>query len=235
MGLHARSLVQIPLPHLGGDSISGSESSHLLDLLTSYRSRSDAFNQYRAADPALDQVDGAAIRRGNLRCYLEAFAGARFILVGEAAGYAGCRFSGIPFTSEAQLTGPCQLAWSRGSDVAPSSVAPSPWVERSATMVWEGIGNRRDFVLWNAYPWHPFGRSGLLSNRRPGAELRDGYEVLLHMLSLFPSAQPIAIGRVAQKALADIGLESPYIRHPSHGGKYEFMAGLAAVLGQPAG
>jgi hypothetical protein len=89
-------------------------------------------------------------------------------------------------------------------------------------------------VLWNAYPWHPFGEAGLLSNRRPGAELRDGYDVLLHILSLFPAARPYAIGRVAQKALAEIGHEAPYIRHPSHGGKRQFMAGLGAILGQPA-
>jgi hypothetical protein len=208
--------------------------SHLFDLLTSYTASGDAFNQYRAVDPTLDQPGGAAVRCQNLRCYLEALSGARFILVGEAAGYAGCRFSGIPFTSEGQLTGPGRLAWTPGKELARSSVAPAPWLERSATMVWEGIGKRRDCVLWNAYPWHPFGPSGLLSNRRPGAELRDGHEILLHMLSLFPAARPYAIGRVAQKALAAIGQEAPYIRHPSHGGKRQFMAGLAALVRQPA-
>jgi hypothetical protein len=208
--------------------------SHLFSLLTSYATRGDTFNQYCAVDPSLDQPDGASIRCQNLRCYLEAFRDASFLLVGEAAGYAGCRFSGIPFTCEAQLGGSRRLTWTQGWAVAPSSLSPTPWLERSATMVWESIGKSRDIVLWNAYPWHPFGRDGLLSNRRPGAELRDGYEVLQNILSLFPTAQPYAIGRVAQKALADIGLEAPYIRHPSHGGKRQFLEGMTAILGEPS-
>jgi hypothetical protein len=207
--------------------------SHLFDLLTSYTTRGDAFNQYRDVDPTLDQPHGAATRCQNLRWYLEAFRDARFLLVGEAAGYAGCRFSGIPFTCEAQLTGSRQLAWTHGKGLERSSLSPTPWHERSAAMVWEGIGECRDIVLWNAYPWHPFGNAGLLSNRRPGAELRDGHRVLRHILSLFPSARPYAIGRVAQKALADIGLETPYVRHPSHGGKRQFLEGVAAILNHP--
>lgn len=78
----------------------------LLDLLTNARSDERAFNQYRDNHPDLDQPHGAEIRLRNLRCYLEVFAQARFLLIGEAAGYAGCRFSGIPFTCEAQIVGP---------------------------------------------------------------------------------------------------------------------------------
>ena len=67
----------------------------LLDLLVAYRGER-AFNQYRDEQPDLDIAGGAATRRRNLCVYLDAFAGARVVLVGEAAGYAGCRFSGIP-------------------------------------------------------------------------------------------------------------------------------------------
>jgi len=74
----------------------------LFELLTAYHDPG-SFNQYRDVHPELDLPRGAVVRRHNLRCYLEAFAGARFVLVGEAAGYAGCRFSGIPFTCEAQF------------------------------------------------------------------------------------------------------------------------------------
>jgi uracil-DNA glycosylase len=56
------------------------------------------FNFYRDGD-------GAAARRERLRSYLEARADAPILLVGEAAGYRGARVSGIPFTSERQLTG----------------------------------------------------------------------------------------------------------------------------------
>jgi hypothetical protein len=217
----------------------------LLQLLGQYPGNKRAFNQYRDVHPELDLPQGATVRRRNLRCYLESFdqrSGVHFVLVGEAAGYAGCRFSGIPFTGEAHLAGPERLSWTGGRDLARSSRAESPWAERSAKMVWETLGERRDCVLWNAFPWHPFGASGPLSNRPPGRDLHHGLPVLECLLALYPDAQPYAIGRVAQRALAAVGIDAPYIRHPSRGGKARFVAGVAALAtdrgsgsGQPPG
>ena len=210
------------------------DCDYLFGLLASYQG-SRTFNQYREADPELDRANAAAVRLQNLRSYLEAFAGARYILVGEAAGYARCRFSGIPFTCEAQLVAPRQLSWTIEAEFGLSSLSAKPWVERSATMVWETLDERRDCLLWNAYPWHPIGSSGPLSNRPPGRDVRDGLDALEQLLSLFPSARPYAVGRVAQRALAAIGLSAPYIRHPSHGGRREFRNGLAALASAASG
>ncbi|HEC36395.1 MAG TPA: hypothetical protein ENI39_07670 [Anaerolineae bacterium] len=203
-------------------------ADRLFELLTAYRA-AGVFNQYRDIHPELDRPYGAAVRCRNLRRYLEAFASARFLLVGEAAGYAGCRFSGIPFTCEAQLVGPQRLPWALDKDLASSSAAERPWVERSATIVWEALGKRRDCMLWNAFPWHPFDGADPLSNRPPGRDLYDGLEVLRCLLSLFPSARPYAVGRVAQRALEAIGVRAPYIRHPSHGGKRRFAEAVAGL------
>jgi hypothetical protein len=200
----------------------------LFELLTSYQSE-QAWNQYRQVHPDLDRRGGVRVRCHNLRGYLATFAEARFLLVGEAAGYAGCRFSGIPFTCEAQLVGPEPLPWTAGLALDRSSRSGTPWVERSATMVWDTLGERRDVLLWNAFPWHPFGARGPLSNRHPGRDLGAGLNVLHYILALFPRAQPYAIGRVAERALADLGIAAPYIRHPSHGGKARFAAGVAAL------
>jgi hypothetical protein len=199
----------------------------LFELLTDYR-KPGVFNPYRETHPALERAGAAAIRRRNLRRYLGVFAQARFVLVGEAAGYAGCRFSGIPFTCEAQWVGPEALSWTRGLGLARSSAAAKPWVERSARIVWDVLSDRADCVLWNAFPWHPVGPRPL-SNRHPGPDLDDGLEVLSCFLSRFPSARPYAVGRVAQRALRRLGVHAPYIRHPSHGGKAEFVAGIAAL------
>lgn len=201
----------------------------LFDMLAAYHSGSATFNQYRDTHPELDRPGGAAMRLENLRCYLQAFPDPKYVLVGEAAGYAGCRFSGIPFTCEMQWAGSKRLDWTTGKDLARTSTADRPWVERSATIVWEALQERRDCVLWNAFPWHPFGASGPLSNRPPGRDLREGLDALCCFLSLFPSAQPFAIGRVAQRALSAVGVQAPYIRHPSRGGKRQFMAGVAAL------
>ena len=205
----------------------------LLELLTAYRG-DGAFNQYRDVHPQLDRPNGAAVRCHNLRYYLKAFADARFVLVGESAGYAGCRFSGIPFTCEAQLVGPERLGWVLNLDgnLARSGTAEALWVERSARIVWGALGERVDCVLWNAFPWHPYGGTDLLSNRPPGQDLHDGLDVLCCFLSLFPTARPFAVGRVAQRALAAIDVQAPYIRHPSHGGKRRFMEGVGALGSQ---
>jgi hypothetical protein len=48
---------------------------------------------------------GAALRRERLVSYLESRRDAGVLLVGEAAGWRGARRSGVPFTSERQLTG----------------------------------------------------------------------------------------------------------------------------------
>lgn len=205
----------------------------LFDLLTGFRSRSGVFNQYRDVHPELDLPQGAVVRRGNLRCYLQLCAGARFILVGEAAGYAGCRFSGIPFTCERQLVGEEPLDWTVGQSLARSSTAAEPWVERSATVVWEALGRRWDCLLWNAFPWHPYGDRGLLSNRHPHKDLYEGLDVLRSLLSLFSNAEPHAVGRVAQRALEMVGIQAPYIRHPSHGGARRFAEGIAALRQKP--
>jgi hypothetical protein len=203
----------------------------LFHLLTTYED-DGVFNQYRDVHPALDRPDGAQVRRRNLRLYLNAFASAHFILVGEAAGYAGCRFSGIPFTCEAQLVGTEPLAWTSDLALERSSQAETLWVERSARMVWETLGARRDVLLWNAFPWHPFGERGPLSNRHPGRDLGAGQQVLRCLLALFPGARPYAIGRVAERALAELSVAAPYIRHPSRGGKVKFVAGVAEFLGE---
>lgn len=202
----------------------------LFGLLTRYPSSRAIFNQYRDTNPALDTPDGATVRCRNLHIYLDIFSDARYVLVGEAAGYAGCRFSGIPFTCEAQLCSPPRhLAWVGGSGLARSSTADRPWVEGSATIVWASLRERSDCLLWNAFPWHPFGDSGPLSNRSPGRELVDGLQVLECLLGRFPSAQPFALGRVAQRALALLGVDASYIRHPAHGGARQFSAGISAL------
>ena len=200
----------------------------LFELLMTYHGDA-VFNQYRDVQPGLDRPAGAEARCQNLRSYLSAFSNARFVLVGEAAGYAGCRFSGIPFTCEAQLIGTGTLDWTVGYDMARSSTAETPWRERSATIVWEALGGRKDCLLWNAFPWHPYGTRGPLSNRPPGRDLRDGLDVLRCLLSLAPRARPYAVGRVAQRALVTIGVRAPYIRHPSRGGKPKFLAGVAQL------
>lgn len=188
------------------------------------------FNPYRDRDPALDLASAPTRRTANLRAYLRAHEGARYVLLGEAAGYNGCRFSGIPFTGEDLIVGVEPLPWTEGHRLARSSAGEPLRREHSARIVWEGIRDRRDCVLWNTVPWHPHRPGEPLSNRRPHrGEIEAGLALLPSFLALFPDATPVAVGRIAEEGLAKIGVTASYVRHPSMGGKRRFLEGVAAL------
>jgi uracil-DNA glycosylase len=142
----------------------------------------------------------AATRRRRLAAYLDSRCEAPLLLVGEAAGYRGARVSGIPFTSERQLTG-------RGPAEASATIVHRVLAE---------LGLEESVLLWNVVPTHP---GTATSNRRPrGAEIEAG---LPFALELARGRRVIAVGRLAQAVLG-----APYVRHPSRGGAAEFRAGL---------
>jgi hypothetical protein len=155
----------------------------------------ETYNQY--ADPRLAE---------RLRAYLESRTRARFLLVGEEAGYRGARISGLPFTSERQLTG-------RGPG------------EASATIVQRTLAELRlvdDVLLWNVVPTHPGTET---SNRRPKrAEVADSRPFLDELAR---GRRVIAVGRVAQAVTG-----ARYVRHPSHGGARAFASGLARAVAE---
>ncbi|HEY2741511.1 MAG TPA: uracil-DNA glycosylase [Gaiellaceae bacterium] len=150
----------------------------------------ETYNQY-AGSPHLCERLGS---------YLEAQRAARVVLVGEAAGYRGARVSGIPFTSERQLTG------------AGPAEATATVVHR----VLAQLGVEGDVLLWNVVPTHPGSET---SNRRPTREEVQAAAPFLEELTRGRTA--VAVGRLAAAAL-----DAPYVRHPSHGGAAAFEAGL---------
>jgi uracil-DNA glycosylase len=159
------------------------------------------FNFYR-------QGRGAEVRRRRLAAYLAARNHAPFLLVGEAAGYRGARISGIPFTSERQISG-------AGPSEATATIVQRVLVE---------LGLVESVLLWNVVPTHPHRSGRPFSNRRPTPVEIAAARCFLEKLAL--GRQVIAVGRLAQKELG-----APYVRHPSHGGAAEFRSGLIAALG----
>jgi uracil-DNA glycosylase len=155
------------------------------------------FNQY---------ADGrrASLLRARLRDYLRSRASAPILLVGEAPGYRGARVSGIPFTSERQLTG------------AGPAEATATIVQR----VLAELGLVEDVLLWNVVPTHPGTET---ANRAPKeAEILAG---LWFVERLGRERIVIAVGRISARALG-----VPGVRHPSHGGAREFRTGLLELL-----
>jgi uracil-DNA glycosylase family 4 len=147
-----------------------------------------------------NQYSDSSLLRKRLRGYLEARVDAEIVLVGEAAGYRGARISGIPFTSERQLTG-------------------SGPGEASATIVHRALadlGVEDEVLLWNVVPTHP---GGATSNRRPTRAEVEAAAPFLHELTR--GRVTIAVGRLAAAVT-----HAPYVRHPSHGGAAAFEEGL---------
>ena len=208
-------------------------SDVLFSRLQDYRAP-DVFNLYAEVNLDYDRPDGADRRRANMRRYLDVFRDAAYVLVSEAPGYAGCRFSGVSFTDERFLFGPQPLPWVReAGGFQRASRADRPLTrEMSATIVWSALGDRRDIVFWPSFPWHPIGARGHLSNRAPRrSELLVGREILrLFLDQLFPGRTLVAVGRHGQAALGALGYENVgYIRHPAQGGASAFRQGIAGL------
>ena len=163
------------------------------------------FNFYAAGD-------GARRRRSRLVRYLECRADAPFLLVGEAAGYRGARVSGLPFTSERQLSG-------------------RPPGESSATIVHRvlaELGAHDRVLLWNVVPTHPHLPGNVASNRPPTRREVDASAPFLAELAR--GRRVIPVGRLAHARLG-----GRYVRHPARGGAAAFRAGLLDSLrGAPA-
>jgi uracil DNA glycosylase superfamily protein len=194
-------------------------------------------NPYQDEDPRLDRPGGARQRRRNLEAYLERVGRPRLVLLGEALGFRGGRFSGIAFTSERQLAGPDgrRLSWATDPPFRPTSRNPALWLEPSGSVVWDAIGGEpAGVLLWNTFPWHPCRSASPLSNRMPERGMvRENLHVLEKLLEETAGARIVAVGRTAQAGLASLGIEAPAVRHPAHGGAALFreqLRGQLAVL-----
>jgi uracil-DNA glycosylase len=143
------------------------EIKRLIKDLAAASMPADLTNQYADDDPELDRRGGAAIRRNNLETYLRRFLSRppRLLILAEAAGYRGCRFSGIVFTSEHTLLND---PFFKGGGFERSSRREQPWREASASIVWETLGTLPfPPLMWATVPFHPHKSGEPLSNRAP--------------------------------------------------------------------
>jgi uracil-DNA glycosylase len=150
-----------------------------------------------------NQYAGSALRRERLAEYIDERRDAPVLLVGEAAGYRGARISGLPFTSERQLTG-------TGPAEATATVVHRVLAE---------LGLEEQMLLWNLVPTHPHRPGNPCSNRPPTrAEIRAAAPFLE---TLAAGRRVVPVGRLAQRTLG-----GPYVRHPGHGGGAAFRRAL---------
>lgn len=157
----------------------------------------------------------------------------RFMIIGEAPGYQGCRYSGIAFTSEKLLLNRSiprmdSLSGNRITD------KKTPWAEPSATIVWKALyefGVAEHTVMFNAVPWHPVGKKGIHSNRTPSrAEMSLGLKHLSRLVDYFSGVEIVALGNTASTCLDDLNISHVKVRHPANGGATLFREGISELI-----
>ena len=170
----------------------------------------------------------------NLRYYFEYMlnqSGKRILLVGEAPGHKGCRITGIPFTSGRafhEIPHPMLIA------LKDKIQLPSIEAESTATIVWSFLSEKDTTPLfWNSFPFHPH-PAGINNKNRPpsDAEVIFGSEILGELHQIYNPDFVAGIGHKGISALKRIfpDQEFQYIRHPSNGGKPQFVEGMNNVI-----
>lgn len=226
-------------------------AEHFVADLATYEGNEVVFNPWRDYDVRYDLPAAPAIRRQQLVDYLTPRLGrCPYVVVAEAIGYQGGRFTGIAITCERMLLGAhrsISAADVIGGPGRRTSNPASPYITKATqrtsgfneptdTVVWEAIrANGLDpykVLLWNIFPFHPHKAGEALSNRTPTpAELQTGWPFTAQLLALNGKAQVLAVGRKAADTLAMFNVTATALRHPANGGANQYRQGFSAATG----
>ena len=199
------------------------------------------YNPWNDFDERYDTNQRASsIRRKQLQAYLEQrLERAKILIIAEAVGYQGGRFTGIAMTCERMLLGhhptvtPSMVC--TGLEPKRTSNPKSEYIikpiqkekgfnEPTDSVVWNAMLEANidpyEVVLWNIFPFHPFKGIDGLTNRTPTKQELDlGWIYTKQLLDLFPQAQIIGVGQKASLTLSDYGIDvQATLRHPANGG-----------------
>jgi hypothetical protein len=190
----------------------------------------NSFNPYRDICEFADRADSPYIRTANLVSVLEACIDAErcSLWVARDLGYRGGRRTGVPLTDEVFLH---QYGTAIGAPNLKKATSGPIVAERTAQITHGLIRQIGSAVfMWNVFPLHPYEPDNQLTNRKHTSYERKisrfAIEWLLDNLRI---DVVVAIGRDAQLALSDMGVDAVPVRHPSYGGQREFIAAVSEV------
>lgn len=202
-----------------------------IEKLSTAKLPANAFNQYAVGNDVNN-----SIRRKNLLLYFWQMAqlNPQILLVGEAPSYQGCRLTGVPFCSEFILLDGIKEIDIFGESKGYRKTGEFERVrkEPSATIVW-GLLARLESIplLWNAFPFHPFKAKNAWSNRPPtSVELKIGENYLEGIIQIFDINLIVALGNKAALTLRNMDYPHKKVRHPSQGGKNDFITGISEIV-----
>lgn len=208
------------------------------------------FNPWKDRNLDYEIEDGLAIRRKNLEEYLSRrLSKAKILLIAEACGYQGGQFSGIAMTCERMLLDfhpvvdshmiLCHSGKRTSRMDSPFITKPTQrekgFNEPTDSVVWKACLEAGllpdEFILWNIFPFHPYKKGNLLSNRTPtDEELSSGLTYTKELLTLTGPLPIFAIGKKSETTLTDAGFTVTGLRHPANGGANIFRAQLKEAL-----
>ena len=203
-----------------------------VDSLSTEKESSNVFNQYSL------KLTYNAVRRNNLLLYLlqMKIINPKVLLVGEAPGYQGCRLTGVPFTSESILIKGIEQfgLFGHHNGYQKTNEVTGQKKEPAATIIWETLVNSNFIpLLWNAFPFHPYKNGKPQSNRTPNKqELEIGKFFLKYIIEIYNIDTVVAIGNHAESTLNKMIGNCKKVRHPSYGGKAEFVSGIQIILSE---
>lgn len=220
-----------------------------IDRLAATEAPPGCVNPYSVYLPGVDiGPEAPEIRRRQLSAYLTRRQDtARLMLVAEAPGYQGARFSGIAMTCERTVLGhkpgvPPEAVLGdvpgrRTSHPATGRNRPEQaygFCEPTASIVWRelvALGLADHAVLWNVFPFHPHREGAPLTNRTPShAEVAAHLGIMEALHAAFATARVICIGNTARDHLRPLYPDLPALRHPANGGASKFRDGLRRLV-----
>ena len=132
-----------------------------------------------------------------------------------------------------------------GRNIA-KTVIKNGFTEPTATIVWKQMVDvlrvsPTNFVLWNAFPFHPYNENKILSNRKPSLnEISKTFEIIENFVKLFPNAYYISVGEVSKETMQEIKTKQPKIKykedvqhsvvHPSYGNANKFREQIKKII-----
>ncbi len=191
------------------------------------------FAPYGRTAPEFDCPDGALRRRENLRAYLASLVRRpRFLLLGEAVHPGADRFSGVPLTSEAQLSEGRLPFCGR-----PSSRGGVARVNVQASLFWdELLPFHGKFGLWNVLPFLPHYPDQPLAFRPPETGEIEAYGGKLRgVIKILAPESVVALGRGAAQALQLLEIPHHVLSLPAGERNDHFQRAVTEIFWQRPG
>lgn len=198
---------------------------------------SNTFNPYKDRCGLWDLPKAPVIRASLLNEIIIAAKNVEIdsIWVGRDLGYRGGRRTGLALTDEIHAEYYLRR-WNLYLDDTRSTIG-EPVAERTAKVIWDFLSRlKAPIFLWNVFPFHPHMPDDPMSNRAHNKmEGEIGQEILFTLCKLLKPRRLVAIGNDAEVAALKVydSRKVKKIRHPSYGGKSEFLLGMQALYGKP--